>query len=72
VPTEREAFIQAVAAELERHAILGEGLLHRTVASLQREFTVMARSEANPASEPRHVGRRPSHRGPQRSRSLLP
>jgi hypothetical protein len=69
VPAERPAFIQAVVTELERHAILGEGILYRTVASLQRQFTVEARSVTEGEGESRHLGRRPTHRSPRRQGS---
>ena len=36
--TLRDPFLRAVAIELEKHQIIGEGLVFRTAKALQREF----------------------------------
>jgi hypothetical protein len=64
-PTERPAFIQTVAAALQAYPVLGEGVVHRTVASLQSRYTVEGRFESNPGGG---IGRRPTHRGAQKAR----
>jgi hypothetical protein len=45
-PAERDRFLAELAAELERHPVIGPGLVHRAAAELQRRFTVEARSAA--------------------------
>lgn len=35
-PLQRGAFLQALATELERHAIIGPGLVHRYAANYRR------------------------------------
>jgi hypothetical protein len=44
-PTERANFLRELAAELERHAVVGPGLVHRLCADLQRRFAVGAHSQ---------------------------
>jgi hypothetical protein len=41
-PSERAQFLADLAAELERHPVIGPGLVHRAAAALQRRFTVEA------------------------------
>jgi hypothetical protein len=52
-PLQRGAFLQALATELEKHSIVGPGVVHRCAAELQRTFGVTAHSET--AHEPRHL-----------------
>jgi hypothetical protein len=54
-PLQRGAFLQALAVELERHPVVGPGLVHRCAAALQKTFVVAAHSEAS--AEPRHRAR---------------
>jgi hypothetical protein len=44
-----------LAKELERHPVVGRGLVHRLAADLQRQFVVQARAEAATAAAPRHL-----------------
>jgi hypothetical protein len=43
-PLQRDAFLKALAV-LERHPVVGPGLLHRVAAELQKTFGVVAHSE---------------------------
>jgi hypothetical protein len=52
-PLQRGAFLEALATELEKHPVVGPGLVHRCAADLQRRFVVEAHSEA--LREPRHL-----------------
>jgi hypothetical protein len=52
-PMQRDAFLKALAAELERHPVVGPGVVFRTAAALQRTFVVAAHSET--AHAPRHL-----------------
>jgi hypothetical protein len=52
-PMQRDAFLKALAAELERHPVVGPGVVHRCAAQLQKTFTVEAHNEA--AHAPRHL-----------------
>ena len=45
---QRDAFLQALAEELEKHPVVGPGLVHRLAADLQRRFGVEAHSETGP------------------------
>ena len=54
-PQQRGAFLEALAKELERHPVVGRGLVHRLAADLQRQFVVQPRAEAATAAAPRHV-----------------
>lgn len=58
-PRQRDAFLKALAEELERHPVVGPGLVHRCAADLQRRFVVEAHSET--AHAPRHL--RANHAG---------
>jgi hypothetical protein len=40
--SERPRFLQELAAELERHPVIGPGLVHRCVRELQKKFAVEA------------------------------
>jgi hypothetical protein len=53
LPAQRDAFLKALAAELERHPVVGPGVVFRAAAALQRQFTVAAHSET--AHAPRHL-----------------
>ena len=54
-PRQRDAFLKALAEELERHPVIGPGVVHRCAADLQRRFGVEAQ-RVEP--EPRHLGAR--------------
>jgi hypothetical protein len=41
-PMQRDAFLKALAAELERHPVVGPGVVHRAAAALQKTFVVAA------------------------------
>ena len=45
-PLQRGEFLQALATELEKHPVVGPGLVHRVAAELQRRYVVEARTEA--------------------------
>jgi hypothetical protein len=51
-PLQRGAFLQALAVELERHPVVGPGVVFRAAAARQKTFVVAAHSEAS--AEPRH------------------
>jgi hypothetical protein len=53
-PLQRDDFLRALAGELERHPVVGPGLVHRLAADLQRQFVVQARTEADSAGAPQH------------------
>ena len=55
-PLQRDAFLKALAVELERHPIVGPGVVHRCAAALQKTFVVAAHSETSRSAEPRHRG----------------
>jgi hypothetical protein len=42
-PAERGLFLLALAEGLARHPVIGEGLVHRLAAELQRRFVVQTR-----------------------------
>ena len=52
-PLQRSAFLEALAEELERHPIVGPGVVHRCVAALQKRYSVAAHSETLRSPEPR-------------------
>jgi hypothetical protein len=54
-PMQRDDFLQALAGELERHPVIGAGVVHRCAADLQRRYVVEARKEAEIAGAPRHL-----------------
>ena len=74
-PLQRDAFLKALAVELERHPVVGPGLVHRVAAELQKTFGVVAHSETllAPAQSARQVGRwaRPGASEPAGRRSQL-
>jgi hypothetical protein len=57
-PLQRDAFLKALAVELERHPVVGPGVVHRCAAALQKTFVVAAHSETS--HEPRHLRARPA------------
>ena len=57
-PLQRGAFLEALAKELERHPVVGPGLVHRCAADLQKTFVVAAHDEASHSTEPRHLSAR--------------
>jgi hypothetical protein len=58
-PLQRDAFLKALAVELERHPVVGPGVVHRCAAELQKTFVVAAHSEPSlaPAQRARQAGR---------------
>jgi hypothetical protein len=46
-PSQRDAFLKALAVELGRHPVVGPGLVFRAAAELQRTFTISAHSETS-------------------------
>jgi hypothetical protein len=52
-PLQRSAFLKALADELERHPVVGPGLVHRLAADLQKRFGVEAHAETSHSAEPR-------------------
>jgi len=52
-PSQRDAFLRALAVELERYPAVGPGVVHRCAAELQRRYTVAAHAETS--AEPRHL-----------------
>jgi hypothetical protein len=44
-PNQRDAFLKALAAELEKQPAIGPGVVHRCAAALQKTFVVAAYSE---------------------------
>ena len=61
-PLQRDAFLEALAIELERHPVVGPGVVHRAAAALQKTFVVAARSETSHSAEPRHLRARQAAR----------
>jgi hypothetical protein len=54
-PLQRGAFLEALATELEKHPVVGPGLVHRCAADLQRRFVVEAQRETSHSAAPRHL-----------------
>jgi hypothetical protein len=52
-PLQRAAFLKALAEELERHPVVGPGVVHRCATALQRTFGVTAHTETPLAAEQR-------------------
>jgi hypothetical protein len=50
-PQQRGAFLQALAKELERHPVIGPGLVHRCASELQRRYVIAP--ERGTAAAPR-------------------
>jgi hypothetical protein len=57
-PHERGAFLEALATELEKHPVVGPGLVFRLAAVLQRRFVVEAHAETSHSAGPRHLSER--------------
>jgi hypothetical protein len=55
-PVQRDAFLKALAVELEQHPVVGPGVVHRCAAALQKAFVVTAHSETSHTAE-RHRAR---------------
>jgi hypothetical protein len=51
-PLQRDAFLKALAEELERYPVVGPGVVHRCAAALQKTFVVAAHTETSYG--PRH------------------
>jgi hypothetical protein len=51
-PLQRDAFLKALAVELERHPVVGPGVVHRAAAVLQKTFVVGAHSETSHSAAP--------------------
>jgi hypothetical protein len=58
-PLQRDAFLKALAVELERYPVVGPGVVHRCAAELQKSFGVVAHSETllAPTHRARQAGR---------------
>jgi hypothetical protein len=56
-PQQRDAFLKALAEELERYPVVGPGVVFRAAAQLQRQFTVATHSETSygPRHRPRQA-----------------
>jgi hypothetical protein len=52
-PGQRDAFLKALAEELELHPIVGPGLVHRLAAELQRRFVIAPERGTSVTAEPR-------------------
>ena len=57
-PQERPRFFAEMVAELQKYPTLGEGIVYRCAASLQRVFPVEARREVETTATARHFGSR--------------
>jgi hypothetical protein len=55
---QRDAFLKALAEELERYPVIGPGVVHRCAADLQKTFVVAAHNETSHSTEPRHLSAR--------------
>jgi hypothetical protein len=49
-PQQRDAFLKALAVELERYPLVGPGVVFRAASELQRRFVVQARTETGLAA----------------------
>jgi hypothetical protein len=52
-PRQRDAFLKALASELEQHPVVGPGLVHRLAGDVQRRYVIAPERETSP--EPRHL-----------------
>jgi hypothetical protein len=50
-PLQRDAFLKALAVELERHPVIGPGVVFRCAAELQRRFGVTVHSVTSHTAE---------------------
>ena len=55
-PLQRGAFLEALAKELERHPVVGPGLVHRCAAELQRHYVIAPEREMSPDPRQRQAG----------------
>ena len=67
---QRDAFLKALAEELERHPVVGPGLVHRCAADLQRRFVVEAHSETRRSRDISGRTRRAAERAEAPNRKL--
>jgi hypothetical protein len=58
-PLQRGEFLQALATELEKHPVVGPGLVHRVAAELQRRYVIALTS---PSAESRPLTARQAAR----------
>ncbi len=52
-PLQRGAFLKALAEELERHPVVGPGVVFRAASELQRPFVIAPERETSPSPAPR-------------------
>lgn len=62
LPSQRDAFLRALADALAQQPIVGPGVVHRLAAHLQRHFVVQARTDAETRK-----GETNGHRGPRQA-----
>ena len=56
--SQRDAFLKALALELEKCSEIGPGVVFRCAASLQKTFVIAPERETSPSAEPReHLAR---------------
>ena len=69
-PMQRDAFLKALAAELERHPVIGPGLVHRCAADLQRTFGVTGHIDTalTLSRDPGRIGRAAHRSSPVREK----
>jgi hypothetical protein len=49
-PLQRDAFLKALAVELEKYPVVGPGLVHRLAGDLQRRFVIAPERETSAAA----------------------
>jgi hypothetical protein len=52
-PQQRDAFLKALASELEQHPVVGPGLVHRLAADVQRRYVIAPERGTSVAAAPR-------------------
>ena len=52
-PQQRDAFLKVLAVELERHPVVGPGLVHRLAGELQRRYVIAPERGSSPGPETR-------------------
>jgi hypothetical protein len=52
-PRQRDAFLKALAEELERHPVVDPGLVHRLAGELQRRYVISPERGSAAADVPR-------------------
>jgi hypothetical protein len=55
---QRGTFLEALAKELERHPVVGPGLVHRCASELQRRYVISPERETSASAGPRQLGAR--------------